>query len=324
MSLKEISRPIKDELDEFDSYFKGLMKTDVALLDIVLSYLTKKKGKRIRPTLVFHTAKALGEINQRTFIGAAMVELLHTATLVHDDVVDRAETRRGLLSINHKWNNKIAVLVGDYLLSKGLIIATENNETDFLDYTSNAVKRMSEGELQAIEVIKTRKITEEVYYRIISDKTAALLATCTRIGAASVTDDRETIAKMEEFGENIGMAFQLKDDLFDYLSTSSLIGKPVGNDIVEKKITLPLIHAFENSTPKEAKQIRKMIKKGGLSNKQIRYIIEYAIEHKGIEYTEAKANYYVAEAINSLESITNINDTKPLKDLAGFIINREN
>src|SRR6056300_1748050 len=203
MSLKEISRPIKDELDEFDSYFKGLMKTDVALLDIVLRYLTKKKGKRIRPNLVFHTAKALGEINQRTFIGGAMVELLHTATLVHDDVVDRAETRRGLLSINYKWNNKIAVLVGDYLLSKGLIIASENNETSFLDYTSKAVKRMSEGELQAIEVIKTKKITEEVYYRIISDKTAALLSTCTKIGAASVTNDQETIRKMEEFGENI-------------------------------------------------------------------------------------------------------------------------
>ncbi len=323
MSLKEISKPIKDELDEFDSYFKGLMKTDVALLDIVLRYLTKKKGKRIRPTLVFHTAKALGGINQRTHVGAAMVELLHTATLVHDDVVDRAETRRGLLSINHKWNNKIAVLVGDYLLSKGLIIATENNETGFLDYTSNAVKRMSEGELQAIEVIKTKKITEEVYYRIISDKTAALLATCTKIGAASVTNNKEVIGKMEEFGENIGMAFQLKDDLFDYLSTSSLIGKPVGNDIVEKKITLPLIHAFENSTPKEAKKIRKMIRKGGLSNKQIRYIIDYALEYKGIEYTEAKADYYIEEAIKSLESIADIAETQPLRDLADFIVSRE-
>jgi octaprenyl-diphosphate synthase len=183
---------------------------------------------------------------------------------------------------------------------------------------------MSEGELQAIEVIKTKKITEEVYYKIISDKTAALLATCTKIGAASVTDDKEVIRKMEEFGENIGMAFQLKDDLFDYLSTSSLIGKPVGNDIIEKKITLPLIHAFENSTPKEAKKIRKMIRKGGLSNKQIRYIIDYAVEYKGIDYTKAKADYYVEEAIKSLESIADIAEIQPLRDLADFIVNREN
>lgn len=324
MSLQTISNPIKDELEEFDKYFKGLMKTDVALLDIVLRYLTKKKGKRIRPILVFLTAHILGEINQRTYNGAALVELLHTATLVHDDVVDRAETRRGLLSINSKWNNKIAVLVGDFLLSKGLLIATENKEYGFLDITSDAVRRMSEGELQAIEVIKTREITEEIYYRIISDKTAALISTCTRIGAASVTDDKEVIDKMRIFGENIGMAFQLKDDLFDYLSESKLIGKPVGNDIKEKKITLPLIHAFENADKSETKKVKKMIKKGDVSNSDVKYIIDFAKQNKGIEYTIEMSNKYKQKALNTLDELPISADKQTLIDLAEFVINREN
>lgn len=324
MSLKTISTPIKDELDEFDKYFKELMKTDVALLDIVLRYLTKKKGKRIRPILVFLTAHILGEINQRTYNGAALVELLHTATLVHDDVVDRAETRRGLLSINAKWNNKIAVLVGDFLLSKGLLIATENKEYGFLDITSDAVRRMSEGELQAIEVINTREITEEIYYRIISDKTAALISTCTRIGAASVTDDKDVIEKMRIFGENIGMAFQLKDDLFDYLSESRLIGKPVGNDIKEKKITLPLIHAFKNAEKSETKKIKKMIKKGDLSKINVKYIIDFAKQNGGIDYTIDVSNKYKQIALSTLEELPVSADKQTLIDLAEFVINREN
>ena len=324
MSLQTISTPIKDELEEFDKYFKSLMRTDVALLDIVLRYLTKKTGKRIRPILVFLTAHILGEINERTYRGAAMVELLHTATLVHDDVVDRAETRRGLLSINAKWNNKIAVLVGDFLLSKGLLIATENQEYGFLDITSNAVKRMSEGELQAIEVIKTREITEEVYFRIISDKTAALISTCTQIGAASVSKDVELISKMREFGENIGMAFQLKDDLFDYLSESRLIGKPVGNDIREKKITLPLIHAFENSGKSEAKKIKKMIRKGDLSNKDVKYIIDFTKANNGIDYTVNISNEYKRKALEILEELPTNSERQTLVDLAEFVINREN
>ena len=324
MSLQTLSTPIKDELEEFDKYFKSLMRTDVALLDIVLRYLTKKKGKRIRPILVFLTAHILGEINERTYRGAAMVELLHTATLVHDDVVDRAETRRGLLSINAKWNNKIAVLVGDFLLSKGLLIATENQEYGFLDITSNAVKRMSEGELQAIEVIKTREITEEVYFRIISDKTAALISTCTQIGAASVSKDVELISKMREFGENIGMAFQLKDDLFDYLSESRLIGKPVGNDIREKKITLPLIHAFENSGKSEAKKIKKMIRKGDLSNKDVKYIIDFTKANNGIDYTVNISNEYKRKALEILEELPTNSERQTLVDLAEFVINREN
>ena len=324
MSLQIISNPIKEELEEFDKYFKSLMKTDVALLDIVLRYITKKKGKRIRPILVFLTAHILGNINERTFRGAAMVELLHTATLVHDDVVDRAETRRGLLSINAKWNNKIAVLVGDFLLSKGLLIATEHNEFEFLHITSDAVKRMSEGELQAIEVIKSREITEEVYYKIISDKTAALISTCTKIGAASVSSDKSIIEKMHQFGEYIGMAFQLKDDLFDYISERSLIGKPVGNDIREKKITLPLIHAFENSSKVESKQIRKMIKKGNLSNKDVKFIIDFAKENNGIEYTISVSNRYKQQALDILTELPTNADSKTLVDLAEFIINREN
>ena len=323
MSLKTISNPIKVELEEFDKYFKNLMKTDVALLDIVLRYLTKKKGKRIRPILVFLTAHILGDINSRTYIGASMVELLHTATLVHDDVVDRAETRRGLLSINAKWNNKIAVLVGDFLLSKGLLIAVENGETEFLNYTSDAVRRMSEGELQAIEVIKKREITEEIYYRIIADKTAALISTCTRIGASSVTNDKEVIEKMFLFGENIGMAFQLKDDLFDYLSDSWTIGKPVGNDIKEKKITLPLIHSFQNADKSESKKIKKMIKKGNLSNKDVKYIVDFTKNNGGIDYTIGVSNMYKDNAIAILENLPTNKDHQTLVDLAEYIINRD-
>lgn len=323
MSLKVISSPIKANLEEFDIFFKDLMKTDVPLLDIVLRYMTKKKGKRIRPILVFLSAQLAGEINHRTYVGASMVELLHTATLVHDDVVDKAKVRRGLVSINAKWNNKIAVLVGDYLLSKGLMVAMDNNEPYFLNETSKTVKRLSEGELLAIERVKKTKIDEETYYKIISDKTAALISTCTKIGAMSATDDEEYQQRMEEFGEYLGMAFQLKDDLFDYLASESFIGKPVGNDIKEKKITLPLIYSFEKSEKSEAKKIKKMIKKGNLSKKDIKYIVNYAKVNGGVDYTYQKAEEYKAKALNLLDFFPDGEAKTALTELSDFVVTRE-
>ena len=323
MNLKTISSPIKEHLSEFDTYFRNQMQTDVPLLDIVLRYITKKKGKRIRPILVFLSAELCGGINHRSYVGAAMVELLHTATLVHDDVVDRAKVRRGLLSINAKWNNKIAVLVGDFLLSKGLMIAMENNSSDFLHETSNTVRRLSEGELSAIERIRETSIDEKTYFRIISDKTAALISTCSKIGAMSASTDEEVHNKMAQFGETLGVAFQLKDDLFDFTAKESFIGKPTGNDIKEKKITLPLIKAFENGKPKESKKIKKMINKGDLSSTDVKYIIDFAHNNGGIEYTYQKASEYREKALEILVDFDNLEIKNSLIDLTNFVIERE-
>lgn len=323
MNLKEITLPIKSDLEEFDKFFKAQMKTDIPLLNIVLSYLTKKKGKRIRPALVFLSAGLVGGINARTHTGAAMVELLHTATLIHDDVVDRAEERRGIPSLNAKWNNKIAVLVGDFLLSKGLLVSIDGEEFSFLKATSTAVKRMSEGELLAIEKIKSAAIDEETYFRIISDKTASLLATCCHIGALSATADKNIHEKMKEYGEMLGVAFQLRDDMFDFISKKGVIGKPVGNDLKEKKITLPLIHAFSNSTAKEKKAIYGMIKKGKLSSKDIDHIVGFAKEKGGIEYTYDMSVTYIRKAEKLIREMPESPYKAALTQFSDFLINRE-
>ena len=227
------------------------MRTKVPLLELIIRYITKKKGKQVRPALVFLSAELCGGINNRSYIGAALVELLHTATLVHDDVVDEAKKRRGLPSINAAWTNKIAVLIGDYLLAKGLLIAIENEEFTFLKATSRTVRRMSEGELLQIQKSKEILLDEDIYFKIISDKTASLMASCCEIGAISATEDTEIHAVLRNFGELIGIAFQIKDDIFDYVSKSSILGKPVGNDLKEKKFTLPLIFSISKVPEKQ-------------------------------------------------------------------------
>jgi len=322
MNLKEISQPVSVYINEFDSYFKGILKTDVSLLNIVLRYMAKTKGKQIRPLLVFLSAGTCGEIGQRTFIGASMVELLHTATLVHDDVVDRSKERRGLASINAQWSNKIAVLVGDYLLSKGLSIAVDNEEFSFLSMTSKAVKRMSEGELLAIDRAKKFDIMEETYFKIISDKTASLIATCCGIGAHSTSDNSQYHEALIRYGENLGIAFQLRDDLFDYISRSSIIGKPVANDIKEKKVTLPLIFSFRHGDPSISKKVKSLIKKGKLTEKDISLIIEYVDQTGGLEYTKHKALKYRDNAIDALDILPNSLFKDGLLQLADYVLQR--
>jgi len=323
MSIKEIGKPVRNDIEIFNKYFKELMETKVSLLNLVLGYITMKKGKQVRPTLVFLTSRMMNGETNRANVAAALVELLHTATLIHDDVVDNASERRGIASINAVWKNKIAVLVGDFLLSKGLLTAVDNNEFEFLKISSNAVKRMSEGELLSIEKSKSLEITEEEYFSIISDKTASLLSTCCEMGAVSASASEEERKIMALYGEYVGIAFQLKDDIFDYVSKSITIGKPVGNDLKEKKITLPLIYAFANSPKNESKEIYKLIKKGKLTNKDIDLIIEYVKSKDGLDYAWALAEKYAADAKKLLENFKDSEYKTSLLNFADFAVTRK-
>lgn len=322
MEYKEISKVIKPELDDFNIYFKAILKTDVSLLNLVLQYITSKKGKQIRPILVLLSAGLCGKINQRSYVGAAMIELLHTATLVHDDVVDQATVRRGIASINAEWNNKIAVLAGDYLLSLGLKISVNENEFRFLKITSNAVQLMSESELFAIDKTRSFKVNEQDYYKIIDGKTATLISSCCEIGAFSSSDNEEDCERLRKFGNLIGIAFQIRDDLLDYVSKSSLIGKPVGNDIKEKKITLPLIYALDKADKSKRKEIISLIKKKDIKKSEINSIIEFVKSMGGVEYSQNKAKSLCSEAKEILEHYPNSVYKEALINLTDFIINR--
>ncbi len=323
IKLNDISEPVEAELKEFNKYFKTLMSSDVPLLDLIVQYLTKKKGKQIRPLLVFLSAELCGGVNKRTYTGAALVEFLHTATLVHDDVVDEAGERRGIASINAAWNNKIAVLIGDFLLAKGLLSSLDNNEFEFLKATSQAVRRMSEGELLQIQKSRETEIDLDTYLKIISNKTASLMSSCCEIGAISATDEEETRTKLKKYGEALGGAFQIKDDIFDYQKKSALLGKPVGNDLKERKITLPLIYALEKGDRKYGKKIRKSVKKGDLSGKEIEDIVSFVKDLGGIKYAESVAKDYARKAERCIEDL----EEGPAKDsligLTEFVVKRE-
>lgn len=323
MNLKEISEPINSHLYEFGKFYKKRLESNVSLLNIILKYINQKTGKRIRPVLVFLSAEASGGANERSYTGAAMVELLHTATLIHDDVVDKAGERRGLASINAEWNNKIAVLVGDYLLSQGLISATDTGEYEFLNSTSNAVKRMSRGELLSIDRSRNVTLDEDTYFSVISDKTASLLSACCEIGAISATDDKNIQKALKDYGEYLGIAFQIRDDIFDFVSKSSLIGKPTGNDIKEKKITLPLIYALKQVPEKQADKIIKKIKKGKAEKSDIKEIIEFTHEKGGIDYAEKIAKEYSDKAKDCLNILGDSSSKNSLIKLAEFVIMRE-
>jgi octaprenyl-diphosphate synthase len=268
ISLDLIRKPVETELRVFDGFFREAMQSKIGLVDLIARYIIRQKGKRLRPILVFLSAQLCGGTNERTYRGATLVEILHTATLVHDDVVDDADTRRGLASINAVWKNKVAVLMGDYLLSRGLLLALEHKEYFFLHSTSRAVRRMSEGELLQIQRSRQLDMDEETYLRVIGDKTASLFTTCTEIGAASATEDEELRNRMASYGENVGMAFQIKDDLLDYQGRRSIIGKPTGLDLKEKKLTLPMIYALRHGQPKDVRQVLKFVK-GGARNKEL-------------------------------------------------------
>jgi len=321
ISLTEISKPLKSELEEFNKHFRNAMKSDVPLVDLVVKYIWKQKGKKIRPLLVLYSSKIAGEINERSFRGATLVEMLHTATLIHDDVVDDAQQRRGFPSINAVWKNKVAVLMGDYLLSRGLMLSVENEDFDFLKTITASVRRMSEGELNQINKTKKLDIDKEAYFKIISDKTASLLSTCCEIGARSATEDEEKISALRDFGENLGIAFQIKDDILDYVGTSKITGKPKGGDIKEKKITLPLIHALSVAEKRESEKIIAKIKKSTKRN-NLQDILDFVEKHGGIEYSYSVAREYANKAKENLDVFENCEAKEMLLKLVDFVLLR--
>lgn len=323
IDLRKISDPIEHELDEFKVHFREAIRSKVALVDLISKYILKQKGKKIRPILVLLAAKLCGEVNTRTYIAATLVEMLHTATLIHDDVVDDAKMRRGLASINAVWKNKIAVLMGDYMLSRGLLLALENDECGFLKITSRAVKRMSEGELLQIQKNRKLEVTEETYFQIISDKTASLINACCELGAASTSKEKNDITLLGDYGENIGIAFQLRDDVLDYIGKKKIMGKLTGSDLKEKKFTLPLIHSLNNASKKEAKEIVSLVKNGSFA-KNRSYVMDFIKEHNGIEYTVEKTTQYCSIAKAKISAFKPSETKTTLEDFADFIGTRIN
>jgi len=321
-TLTEIKRPVQSHLDVFEKKFRDSMKSSVPLLDIITRYIIKRKGKQMRPMFVFLSAGICGKINESTYTAASLIELLHTATLVHDDVVDDSNKRRGFFSINALWKNKIAVLVGDYLLSRGLLLSLDNNEFNLLKIVSNATREMSEGELLQIEKARKLDIKEDIYFKIIRKKTASLIASCCASGASSVNSNKETIEKMRQFGENVGIAFQIKDDLFDY-ETSNSTGKPNGIDIKEQKMTLPLIYMLNNSGYIEKRKIVNIVKNHNNNPEKVAAIINKLNQSGGIEYARSKMKIYHDNALQILEEFPNSESKTSLKKLVDFTIERK-
>ncbi len=309
-------------MSEFEAYFSRTMQSEIPLLKIILNYVLRRKGKQMRPLLVFLTAKLNGQISEATYVAATFIELLHTASLVHDDVVDDAHERRGALSINALWNSKIAVLLGDYMLSRGLLISIEKNRYDMLEIVSEAVKSMTEGELLQLQKARKLNIKEEDYFMIITSKTAALIAACTACGACSVSDDADVIQLMKDFGENIGIAFQIRDDLLDY-EGNGLTGKPPGNDIKERKITLPLIHALEQSNNSKRKHILGIVRNKKKTKPEIAEVISFVYDHGGMEYAYIKMNQYRDKALAILDSYPDSEVKKSLWDFVLFTTSRD-
>ena len=321
LRLNDIRKPIEKELKIFENHFRKSMESKVPLLMKITNYLVKSKGKQVRPMFIFLTSKMLSEVNDASYDAASMIELLHTGTLVHDDVVDDSMVRRGFFSINALWKNKVAVLVGDYLLSRGFLLAIDNERIELLRILSKAVKVMSEGELLQIEKARRLDIEEDVYFEIIKQKTASLIAASCCAGAAAVTDDKSIIDKMWLFGENIGMAFQIKDDLFDY--GESNIGKPTGIDIKEKKMTLPLIYALKRADYSTKRRFIKYIKNDSENPKKVKEIIDYVKQSGGLEYATEQMVHYRTEALNILDSFQENEAKNALRDLVFFVTERK-
>lgn len=323
MTVDQIKSPIKAEMAEFELKFKSSMKSSVPLLDKITHYIVKRKGKQLRPMFVFLSAKLVGEMNDSTYRAASLIELLHTATLVHDDVVDDSNERRGFFSVNALWKNKIAVLVGDFLLSRGLLLSVDNKDYHLLGLVSNAVREMSEGELLQIEKARKLDIDEKVYFDIIRKKTASLIASCCACGAASVSKDEKVIEQMRAFGEAVGIAFQIKDDLFDY-GDGSNIGKPTGIDIKEKKMTLPLIFALNNASYFEKRRIINIVKNNNNNPKKVAEVIDFVIKSGGIQYAESKMNEYKNVALQLLSNFPENPSRASLEGLVKYTTERKN
>lgn len=320
-SLKDVTAPVQDDLNVFRSFFKEEIRSDVFLLDQIINYLLRQKGKEIRPTLVFMTARMFGSIDKRSFIASTMIELLHTATLIHDDVVDEADMRRGFLSINKIWKNKAGVLLGDFLLSKGLLIALDYKEYQLLHVLSDAVKKMSEGELRQLKTSNLFNMTKERYFQIISEKTASLISACCQCGAIASSSNEQVIAKMKDIGLNIGIAFQIKDDLFDYGIDD--IGKPKRNDIKERKVTLPFIYALENSSKMEQLAIRRLMRKRKKSQKDINKIVSFVHEKGGPALAEEKMLSFTNKALDTLKELPIKQGFDDFAALIQFIVTRK-
>lgn len=321
LTLHDIKAPIAPQMEEFETKFRASMKTKVLLLDKIMSYIVKRKGKQMRPMFVFLTAGTAGAIDESTYRGASLIELLHTATLVHDDVVDDANYRRGFFSINALWKNKVAVLVGDYLLSRGLLLSVDNGDFQLLRIVSEAVKLMSEGELLQMEKARQLDITEEVYYDIIRQKTASLIASCCAVGAASAGADEKTIETMRTFGEKVGMAFQIKDDLFDY--GDSEVGKPLGIDIREKKMTLPLIYTLQHASWSEKRKSINIVRRHNENRKKVDELIAFVKKSGGINYATEVMNRYYQEAKDILMTFPDSEYRRSLLSLVEYTIQRK-
>jgi octaprenyl-diphosphate synthase len=322
LKIKNIKHPISEEMSLFENKFKESLKTNVSLLDKIMHYIIKRKGKQMRPMFVFLCSKLFNNVNESTYTAASLIELLHTATLVHDDIIDESNFRRGFFSINSLWKNKISVLVGDFLLSRGLLLAVEKEEFKLLKIVSKAVKEMSEGELLQIEKTRKLDITEEIYYEIIKKKTATLISACCESGAQASNASPEDVEKMSDFGEKAGIAFQIKDDLFDY-TQNPLIGKPTGIDIREKKMTLPLIYTLNKVDDKTKKNIINTIKNDSKNSKKVEEIIKLVKSNNGLDYAEKKMNSYYQQALNILEEFPNNEAKNSLIKLLEYVIKRE-
>lgn len=321
-ALDKIQSPIAGEMKEFENYFKSAMKSDKLLLDKITHYIIKRKGKQMRPMFVFLSSKLCGGITPSTYNAASLIELLHTATLVHDDVVDVSNTRRGFFSVNALWKNKIAVLVGDYLLSRGLLLSVENNEFELLRIVSTAVKEMSEGELLQQEKSRLLNITEEVYYDIIRQKTASLIAACCRSGAAAAGADLASVEKMYMFGLKIGLAFQIKDDLLDY-GFGEKIGKPVGIDIKERKMTLPLIYTLQQGDRAKRRMLVNIVKRHNTDAAKVKELLNIVVASGGIAYAAKKMEEFRDDALAILSTFPENSARTALQELVHFTIDRK-
>ena len=322
ITLESLQRPVKQELQTFDKVFRESLRSSIPLVDLIARYLVWNKGKRVRPLLVFLSAQISGTINERTYRAASLIEMLHTATLVHDDVVDNSDTRRGVASLNGVWKNKIAVIMGDYLLSKGLLLSIRQGDYQFLQITSAAVKRMSEGELLQIQKSRQLNIDEETYFRIIEDKTASLFSACTEIGSVSTSSESAVHDALREYGTHIGIAFQIRDDLLDYIGRRTILGKPISADIKEKKLTLPIIYALRKGDRNSSKRALHMIGKG-INHNDIEWLLDFVKAQGGIEYAEQKAREHIAQAKNALQQFPHTPAKLTLECFSEFVLQRD-
>lgn len=329
--LSEILHPVEREIKEFHAEFRRAMISEVPLVNLIAKYLIRTKGKQLRPMLVLLSAKACGNVTDATYRAATLVELLHTATLVHDDVIDDSDERRGFASIKALWRNKAGVLMGDYLLAQGLLRTVKTGEYHFLEITSNAVRRMSEGELYQLQKARQLNIDEVAYFRIIADKTASLISTCCELGAASIIHPRlrqegggwSYVEALRNYGEAVGIAFQIRDDLFGFEPSNEKIGKPVEADLKEKKLTLPIIHALSNTTARERKRMIGLVKNGKAAKESYREISAFVSSNGSIAYTRAKAEEYASKAINALMVLPKSEARDALQKFAHYVIERD-